>query len=214
MGPQPKPKLATEHALHLDCLQVRVPDRKRLEQRLKRYVAFHGPSQPSEGQEVTEKIIARRLCLGVHNGRALVGRRTRADGFERIDLDTNGDDLSAAIDDKIILNGYVKHALYAVVVALEYEIQPAQKVAVLSNKTAAPKTFKVTLGLGAYVPFDGRRLRLSTGRDAQNVSYCEIDLNADDTCREASYFPLHQQERASRPCRLWARVILIRKRSS
>ena len=70
--PQPKPKLATEHALHLDCLQVRVPDRKRLEQRLKRYVAFHGPSQPSEGQEVTEKIVARRLCLGLH--RTLVGR--------------------------------------------------------------------------------------------------------------------------------------------
>ena len=115
---------------------------------------------------------------------ALVGRRTRADGFESVDLDTNGDDLSAALDDKIILNGYVKHALYAVVVALEYEIQPAQRVAVLSNKTASPKTFKVTLGLGAYVPFDGRRLRLSTGRDAQNVSYCEIELNADDTCRE------------------------------
>ena len=130
--------------------------------------------------------MARRLCLGLHNGRALVGRRTRADGLERVDLDTNGDDLSAALDDKIILNGYVKHALYAVVVALEYEIQPAQKVAVLSNKTAAPKTFKVTLGLGAYVPFDGRRLRLSTGRDAQNVSYCEIELNADDTCREVS----------------------------
>ena len=80
----------------------------------------------------------------------------------------------------------MKHALYAVVVALEYEIQPAQKVAVLSNNTASPKTFKVTLGLGAYVPFDGRRLRLSTGRDAQNVSYCEIELNADDTCREVS----------------------------
>ena len=36
------------------------------------------------------------------------------------------------------------------------------------------------------MPFDGRRLRLSTGRDAQNVSYCEIELNADDTCREVS----------------------------
>lgn len=184
--PQPKPKLATEHALHLDCLQVRVPDRKRLEQRLKRYVAFHGPELPQNGTDVAEKIVARRLCLGLHNGRALVLRRTKADGFERIDLDTNGDTLEGPADASIILNGYVKHALYAVVVALEYEIQPAQKVAQLSGKSVAPKTFKVTLGLGAYVPFDGRRLRLSTGRDAQNVAYCELELNADDTCREVS----------------------------
>ena len=36
------------------------------------------------------------------------------------------------------------------------------------------------------MPFDGRRLRLSTGRDAQNVSYCEIELNADDIRVEKS----------------------------
>ncbi|KAH8044573.1 Ca2-binding protein [Aureococcus anophagefferens] len=181
-------RLATEHVLVLEELRVKVEDRGRLEQALLNYVGFQQTKTAAGGQTVEkrEKIVGRRLAVGLHNGRALTLRRTEPTGFTYVDLDrADGDVLAAAEGARVVLPGYCKHALFAVVVvvALEYEVRPLQRVPVLSGGAAAPQTFRVCLGLQGYVPFDGKRLRLRTGRDAK---YVEVALAVDDTCREVS----------------------------
>ena len=83
----------------------------------------------------------------------------------------------ASSDDvRISLPGYTKHPLHAVLVFLEYEIRPLQDA-------GSTQTFTVALGCGVYVPFDGKKLRLRSGRDPR---YVELELLADATCRSTA----------------------------
>ncbi|KAH8048641.1 Ca2-binding protein [Aureococcus anophagefferens] len=177
LAPNLKPRLATEHVLVLEELRVKVEDRGRLEQALLNYVGFQQTKTAAGGQTVEkrEKIVGRRLAVGLHNGRALTLRRTEPTGFTYVDLDrADGDVLAAAEGARVVLPGYCKHALR--------RRAPLQRAPVLSGGAAAPQTFRVPRAQG-YVPFDGKRLRLRTGRDAK---YVEVALAVDDTCREVS----------------------------
>lgn len=149
-------------SLHLEDVRVKIPERIKFEQKMLRYFK-------------ASKIRARRIAVAVHNGRSLVmrGLPDSMDGWKRISLPrADGDVLAAAApsapkktvddDDKNVvveLSGYLKHPLVAIVVALEYEIDD----------------FRVTAGIQAYVPYDGRRLRLRTGQDPR---YVELNMEA------------------------------------
>ncbi|KAJ8607018.1 hypothetical protein CTAYLR_006253 [Chrysophaeum taylorii] len=157
------PKLAASVVLEIRELRVKVRDRARLEQTLARYAG--------------SKIVARRVAVGLHNGRALTlrDRADAVDGWKRMDLTrADGDVMAISEDATTELPGFARHRLVALVVALEYELESAKK--------------RVFLGAQAYVPFDGRRLRLRTGRD---LNYVELELEhpREDLAADALVFP-------------------------
>jgi hypothetical protein len=122
--------LAKEYALKVSHVRVKLNQRSRLEAALLSYVGLQRFKQQAAGSKVVrkkEKIIARRLAVGVHNGRALTMRRSHADGLLRLDLARiDGDVLATSSDAEEVLLEYVRHGLYALVVSVEYEVRPLQ----------------------------------------------------------------------------------------
>ncbi|KAJ1461223.1 hypothetical protein M885DRAFT_494796 [Pelagophyceae sp. CCMP2097] len=170
----PSFKLAKEYVLKVKNIRLKVDKRHRVEAALLQYIGLQrfeaddlAKGATESTQMKTEKIIARRLCLGVHNGRALTMRRTSPDGWLRVDLARTDGDVLACEDDEIAsLTAFARHGLYAIVALLEYEVRPLQRVAVLAD---------------GYLPVDSQlRFRLRTGADA---AYVEVALKSDGLAR-------------------------------
>lgn len=195
-GPYLKPKLASTITLLLEDIRVKIKNRAKLEDVLLRYVGFRRSIVEANGNakkkavsaaKKRDKIIARRVAIGIHNGRALTLRRRpdSIDGWKRVDLTRlDGDVMAVADGVRIEVPGYVRHPLVALVVALEYEVRPEQPAA----KTY--ETIRVTLGLQAYVPFDGTRLRLRTGREERYVEL-QLETSERDLSPTNFIFPPH-----------------------
>ena len=109
--------------MHVRDVRVKVSKRSSMEKALLQCVGLQRSATAATpgATRKREKIVARRLAVGLHNGRALSSRKAEADGFFRVDLKRcDGDVLAADADDAgLVLEGYAKHALCALVVVLE-----------------------------------------------------------------------------------------------
>ncbi|KAG5181621.1 hypothetical protein JKP88DRAFT_349186 [Tribonema minus] len=177
-----------------DDLRLRIVDRRAR-------VVGHGGG--GDGGDLRVRIVDRRVRVGFHNGHALIlpdGGRWQEASLQESDDDDDALVLSSDLD-SLDLGGFVRHPLVALVVLVEYTLRIRSKEASKAKTPSstrdggkdplAQSSLNVVLGMHAFVPYDGHRLRLrNTPRpekgDKAQVTDFDATLSADKRVRLVS----------------------------